>query len=374
MLPYIITFLISLLAVNLVDVYYDELIVRRIGSLFAVLPPILLAGFRDSTVGSDMELYIIPIFETVSSMELSLSAIADKYEDIELLYLFLNYIVSMITNYSFVFLIVIHLLIILPMYLSAMKLRLSLSPVMFMFIYYMIFYQESLSIVRQSIAISLFIYAITAWLDKQYLKYFLITLLAIGFHRTAILTLTIPSIYYLIYRYPINIYKKQYLITLIIFGSVFLNFENIILWLINSGIINLKYLIYTSVDGTFTPVVGSTNLMVKIVILLYFLYVMKEYVIDDLAILFFVLNIIDLVFSLCALIVQPLDRLSLYFRLIACMSIPYYIINYPISVQRFKIPVKLLFCVVLAFYWYYVYILGNYDDTSDYQLNSNLFG
>lgn len=67
MIIYIFIFALSLLGVKIADMWYDDQ--RRLwaGSLLAVLPPIIIAGLRDSTVGSDMELYIVPIFNGIAS-------------------------------------------------------------------------------------------------------------------------------------------------------------------------------------------------------------------------------------------------------------------------------------------------------------------
>ena len=35
-------------------------------------------------------------------------------------------------------------------------------------------------------------------------------------------------------------------------------------------------------------------------------------------------------------------------------------------------PFEGIVCVLLFVYWFYVYMLGNYDDTADYQINSAL--
>ncbi len=36
-------------------------------------------------------------------------------------------------------------------------------------------------------------------------------------------------------------------------------------------------------------------------------------------------------------------------------------------------PIEGFVCVLLFAYWFYVYMLGNYDDTADYQISSTLF-
>lgn len=87
-----------------------------------------IAGLRDSTVGSDMELYIVPIFNGIASNGQNLSEFIDSYPDIEIGYLFVNYVIAQLTDLPFFLLLSIHILIIVPLYITAMKWREQLSP------------------------------------------------------------------------------------------------------------------------------------------------------------------------------------------------------------------------------------------------------
>ena len=104
---------------------------------------------------------------------------------------------------------------------------------------------------------------------------------------------------------------------------------------------------------------------------------MVSYKSDTFLKFFLVLAVFDMLFSLCALILQPLDRISLYYRLMTCISIPYIIYNYPVIYSDdetpYTRPVVGMFCILLFAYWVYVYMLGDYDDTANYQFSSTLF-
>lgn len=376
MLIYIVVFIISLWGVREADVRYEERSYRILFSLIAVLPPILLAGFRDSTVGTDMVIYILPLFEEQAIAQQELGTFIDT-NDLEILYLILNYIVAKITDSPFVLLLLIHTLIIIPLYITAMKWRELLSPVLFMFVFYMIFFQESLSIVRQSIALSFSLLAFTVFLEKKYIEFFVYAMIAFLFHQTAVIALSIPLIYLAVDKYSIREYYLYYIGVILLVMLFFLNLDAILIWLIDGGYIDLKFLIYTSADNAFTPVLGATNFVVKIVTIAYFIFIMFLYKSDTILKFFLIVAVLDMSFSLCALIVQPLDRISLYYRLMTCISIPYIIYNYPIIYSDdetpYTRPIEGLFCVLLFAYWFYVYMLGNYDDTADYQISRTLF-
>lgn len=366
-----------MLGVKIAALWYDDQRRFLAGSILAVLPPILIAGLRDSTVGTDMELYIVPIFNGIASNGQNLMEFIDSYPDIEIGYLFINYVIAQLTDQPFFLLLSIHILIIIPLYITAMKWREYLSPALFMFIFYMIFFQESLSIVRQSIALSFSMLAFTFFWEKRYIQYFLFMVIAFLFHQTAVIALSFPLAYLMVDRFSIREYFFYYIGAALGISLFFLNFDTILIWLIESDFIDMKFLRYTSADNAFTPVLGVTNFVVKIVTIAYFILIMFFYKSDTILKFFIIVAVLDMLFSLCALIVQPLDRISLYYRLITCISIPYIIYNYPIIYSDdetpYTRPIEGLFCVLLFAYWFYVYMLGNYDDTADYQISSTLF-
>jgi len=377
LIVYIVTFALSLLGVKMADLWFDDQRRFLAGSILAVLPPILIAGLRDSTVGSDMELYIVPIFNGIASNGQNLMEFIDSYPDMEIGYLFVNYVIAQLTDQPFFLLLCIHILIIIPLYITAMKWRDHLSPVLFMFIFYMIFFQESLSIVRQSIALSFSMLAFTFFWEKRYIQFFLYLIVAFLFHQTVIIALSFPLAYMMVSRFSIREYYYYYIGIALVISLFFLNLDNILIWLIESDYIDLKYLKYTSADDTFTPVLGTANFVVKVVTIAYIIYVMVLYMPDTLLKFFLVMAILDMLFSLCALIVQPLDRISLYYRLMTCISIPYIVYKYPIIYSDdetpYTKPIEGMFCILLFAYWFYVYMLGNYDDTADYRISSTLF-
>lgn len=134
----------------------------------------------------------------------------------------------------------------------------------------------------------------------------------------------------------------------------------------------MKYLIYTAQSDTFKGGLGVTNFIIKIVII-FFIYCFrtkhKSSVFYDFA---FVLSILDLIFCLCALLVEPLDRFSLYPRLMSCITLP--VLFYVCQKEKLYSLVRLKYILVslLCFFWYYVYIQGDYDSTSDYKMNSKI--
>ncbi len=366
MLVYIITFAISLWATFMADRNFGHKNVCAIFSIMAIVPPVLIAGLRGSTVGSDMTLYILPIFDDLVGSNQSFNNFRDSHEEIEILYILINYLVGLFSNNTIVLLTTIHLLIIIPFYITVMKWRKLASPTFALFIYYCTFYQETLSIVRQSISLSFSLLAFTYFVERKYLKYVIFFLISFGFHRSSVLTLILPILYVLFKEYPITKHSITYIACAFIFVLPMMNIENNILWLVDSGLIDTKYLIYTSAYG-FSPRLGATNLVVKIILLLFIIIMVMRYKNTYLEFFFLGIACLDLGFSLLALLVEPLDRLSLCFRLMACFSIPFFIEkarHRPSHIDLFsKTPFKLFFIFLFFFFWYYLYILGDFYST-----------
>lgn len=62
MLPYVLTFLLSLLIMHLMNVGKQTSYAKMLtGGMFVLLPLALLGGFRDEKIGTDLQFYAVPI-------------------------------------------------------------------------------------------------------------------------------------------------------------------------------------------------------------------------------------------------------------------------------------------------------------------------
>ena len=132
----------------------------QILSLLAILLPALLAGLRASDIGTDVEYYIINNFEVarhVSSFKNYLPLIYAK----EPLYLAIVYIIAKVFGNIQVLLFTFSFLTILFVYLSVWKWKKNLSVPLFLLIYYFLYYNDSLNIIRQHLAMAIILYGIT---------------------------------------------------------------------------------------------------------------------------------------------------------------------------------------------------------------------
>lgn len=372
MFYYIIAFIISLIGIYFANVTYKNKWVFTFFSLVALAPPIVIAGFRDHTIGADTDFYILPIFNQATHYFTKFNEFVEANPNTDFLYLLNTWIVSRFTHESYIFLCVNHSLILIPLYITAFKLKKYLSPVAFFLLYYLIFYQESLSIVRQSIAISLSLLAFSFYLERNFKLYFCLLALAFGFHNTVIITILFPILLWFLKKYPLDKNKKKYAFFILMGIAVVINLNFILMLFINSGVLNTKYLIYTAESDTFKGGLGITNFFIKIVII-FFIYNFRkkneEKVFYDFA---YVVSIMDFIFCLFALLMAPLDRFSLYPRLMSCITLPI-IFNICKKKKLYSlVRMKYILLCLLFFFWYYVYILGDFDSTSEYKMDSKI--
>lgn len=144
MIPYIFVFIISLLFISGASKFANQR--KKIAfyflSLGAILFPVLLAAYRDSSVGTDVQSYVLSIWEDAKIVDGDIQILMERWPHIEVLYLMLNSFCSKLSfDFSFL-LFVIQLSIITPVFVGAMRTKNIAPPVFVMSIYYCLFYNE----------------------------------------------------------------------------------------------------------------------------------------------------------------------------------------------------------------------------------------
>lgn len=164
-----------------------ENFIKAILFIIAVAIPVVLATFRSLEIGIDVKFYINPYSQwAINSLNFSeyWSLIIDN--SIEFGYALINYIGSVfgggITGVFFL----IELFIIIPVYLRILENK-DLPVGIAAMIFLLTFYNMSLSIARQSIALAILFYAYKYVEKKQYKTFLALLIIAMLFHLSAIL-------------------------------------------------------------------------------------------------------------------------------------------------------------------------------------------
>lgn len=229
---YIILFAITICFTFIAEMNFrkNNRTVGIIFSILAVIIPSILAGIRTLDIGIDVQIYVQQNFTTAIYSDSLKECIQSCNTDI--LYVVINYVISRISNNINLFMFIIELINMILVYIYIYKKRKSIHMWLAVAAYLLVFYNISLNLVRQSLAISVIIFSMTYAENRDFVKYGICVIIATLLHSTAILALPIYFIYN-IFNIK-NTKKKNILEILIIISAIFVvvNYENIIEFLI----------------------------------------------------------------------------------------------------------------------------------------------
>lgn len=161
-----------------------------LSSTISIIILCLLSALRSTEVGGDINGYLLPNFKLATSY----SNFRDFYSftsvQIEILFSLLIYIFSKINNLMLLFF-TIQLFVLAPVYFVLYKNRNHCSITTGYIIYIFLFYNFSLSGMRQAIATSFMYLSIDYLMNKRYLKFILLGFIAFLFHKGVIIPLVL---------------------------------------------------------------------------------------------------------------------------------------------------------------------------------------
>lgn len=183
----------------------------------AAIPPILIEGLRAESIGTDMDTYVVPYFDTLSKAD-NVMEVTELINHSDYAYLYLTYFCAKYLGDLNVFLLLCATLKLVPVYWAAYQQREKLNTTLFVIAYFLYYYVLGFSMMRQSMAISFTFLSLYYFFEKQFFKYLLWLLVAYFFHNSAILMLYLPIVFYMgkmKYRYLFSV-----IIPLLIFAKI----------------------------------------------------------------------------------------------------------------------------------------------------------
>lgn len=206
---YLAGFLVSFSIAKAIEKWNANSVGFWVWSFVLLLVPCLIAGLRADTVGTDVLVYARPLYDLAESSS-SLSNYFDAHwwsvwrymgpADYEVGFSLLIWLSSVVgSSFSFT-LFVIQAFTIFPIYLALAKVRKgnSISISLGLLVYLLLYFNVSLNLMRQWIAMAFLLLAITYLLDRKQLQYFILSAVAFLFHTSAIL---ICLVVYVFWRY-----------------------------------------------------------------------------------------------------------------------------------------------------------------------------
>ena len=358
---YILFFLLSFFFIYIAKKYEKMKAISTFFEIISIALLSFLAAIRDESIGTDVNTYVKPIFETFVQYGKNAFEVG-SYFNVELGYNLFNYIISIFTDKFYILLFFIQFFILTFSFWGIKKMY-PKNYVLAYSIFILIAYNRSLNIVRQLMAIALCVYALSYLFKENYKKFFFIVIIASIFHSSSLIFLVIYIIYKLVLKKNMN----QYLLSMGIFGFgfiLFMFFEPLINIFVNLHLFSSKYIYYLT-----NYVSNSLNFnLIEIAIDVFFIFI---YLIfskvynskDKRSKLYFVLLVVDLTCLIISSRYSSAYRISMYFNI---PTLVYFLSNFKLILneKNDKNFITSLIGIFIAFiYWYVLYVMGNAGNT-----------
>ena len=200
---YIVFFLISCFLIWLSEKSPS----RNIGNFFAfiaILLSCILAGMRADTIGTDVRTYVEPMYNAAKQSSSFSSYMGQRWYVIwrymyvnkfEIGFTTLVYLTEKLGGSLGTVLFFINALIVAPIYLGLKRMNKPYPVWLGMLIFYLLFYNTSLNLMRQWIAMAVLFYALSCLINNEKEKYFIFVALACLFHTSALMGIAIYFLY-----------------------------------------------------------------------------------------------------------------------------------------------------------------------------------
>lgn len=311
-----------------------------------LLLPSLVAGFRYD-IGTDYDSYV-EIFKGINNNE-------STKVDNEFIFVFLNKIVGMLGMDFAVVMFLASFITTSFIYLALWNYRIFLSVGLGMMVYMFLYYQVSFNIVRQIVALAILLYSVQFIHKREFWKFTLFTLIAVGFHITAVLFYPMYFLFWLFGRQEYHLLKILAFIGL----TIVMIFYPVILYPIVDDIEALSYYAdsYLRADSLFNIGLGFFVRTFPFVIAGIVFW--KKIIQFPSMILYFNLVIIGSISLLSSYKgAGPTERISYYFLSALIIFVPFIYRESKKSGHRY-IGYAVLGVIIFLWFWDFIYMGRN---------------
>lgn len=341
----------------------------------AVLLLVLLAGFRDYSVGTDTSGYGLAVFRWAKQAN-SLSDLIKSHgvfvadssstQAIEILYLVLNYAISRLTDSPHWAFAMIGLIIYGGFFIGIYRFREKISITYAWVFFILLMFAYSMNMMRQMMAMAIMFMGSIHIIKQKYWRFVPYIIVAFFFHQTAVLfAATFIVIRILLLRANRRIYKA-----IILIGSVavILAYNELLDLAISIGILTEKMGMYSYQESASFSLNPFIHRFIPIVLLLSFSKASKKT--GNESDFFVCTMLLDLIFIQMRSLGLGGERVSIYFSMINILSYPYFLNKIQLRSNR-HIIFGILTTFLLAAWVYQTVLLGG---SGIYPYTSELLG
>lgn len=371
MTPYIIVFLFSVLCIHLAQRSRKNVVAYIVFILLAILLPSLLAGFRDSTIGTDVLTYVDNIWDDILHTN-SINDMIEKnevnyYAAGDIGYLSLNYILSSINRDVHIIYWGISVFMLLFLYLTNRNNTQRISWALSFFLFFFLYYNLSLNMMRQMLVMSIGLYCYKYVERRQWLYVAASIIVMLLFHSTGI-TYLLVIVLYIVYHFKSSKIRFALLgVGALALFMTFSYYDVILIGIVNSGILSSHYLMYEAKEGVFQ----TSMLIIYFVYLIVFLFSYrvikdngKKYEIGYYAIF----HLFATLLSMLSIIMYDANRLAQYLLFISILLfLPRTLFLLKRNNHKYYYQLLSLTIVISVVGWYYVNIYMGSNETYPYK-------
>lgn len=329
--------------------------------LIAVLLVSIVAGLRHYTIGTDIEVYVLPVFQIAKSYPYGLKEfLSINFNEIEASFLALEYVGAKIFGTPSFVLFILSFLTNLFIFLGIKNFK-SCPQWLQWFTYCFLYYNISLNMMRQMLAMAVIFYLFSKIEKLNFKNIVVLLLLAYLFHRSSSVAIAMVLLYYLM-KSKYGLTTVVQVVVMIVPFIVNAIFEFILrLGLISSD----KYSVYLTL-GEGVGVDWYKVALVGFVLSIYIFYGLytKDF---SLGLSKFWRTMLFLIFVLLFTNSNYLtQRVSAYFSLFEIVLLPS--LTVLVSSKHYgKQLITVVYMLALVVYWYTFFIYFGYHETYPFQ-------
>lgn len=365
MFPYLLVFALSLLSLYLSQLA-TKVVFRYLFNVIAILLPVLLAGLRDPTIGTDTGGYPLITYLYVSGMKTLKSAFMWNDGNVENAYVAICYYVTRVFNNFNFFLTIIALITIGGLFWGVMVSK--ESAVWLFFLFFFMHFNTSLNAQRQSMALCMCVPCIAYMIRKNYIMTAVTFFLACSLHHSAFLFVAVLLLYFLICKMPKTFNRKVTKLLMIIgLVAILASFSSVLQSLVGFGLEDKYVDRYGSSDEY-----GSNVPISLFALNIFNLIVFKIIAAKDKESRYYIFGeymmIISLLLCFSGLISTFAVRIVAYFMFVNILILTHYL---PKSKKIWQVSTAGFY----IFYWFMIVVVANLADSYPYssQILSSIF-